>query len=126
MPNGDSLLSGLASVYSDRVTASGESMQPAAMTAAHRILPFGTKVRVTNQRNGRAAIVRINDRGPFVHGRIIDLSPAAAHALDMDGLAQVSLVVVHDADSSAHESAPSIDVSTPNIKPADGSARPID
>ena len=62
-------------------TASGERMNPAAMTAAHRSLPFGSKVRVTNQRNGKAVVVRINDRGPFVKGRVIDLSKAAANAL---------------------------------------------
>ena len=62
-------------------TASGERMNPAAMTAAHRSLPFGTKVKVTNQRNGKAVTVRINDRGPFVKGRVIDLSKAAAKAL---------------------------------------------
>ena len=62
-------------------TASGERMNPSAMTAAHRSLPFGTKVRVTNQRNGKAVMVRINDRGPFVKGRVIDLSKAAANAL---------------------------------------------
>jgi len=62
-------------------TASGERMNPQALTAAHRSLPFGTKVRVTNQRNGKAVVVRINDRGPFVRGRVIDLSKAAAQAL---------------------------------------------
>lgn len=62
-------------------TASGERMNPAAMTAAHRSLPFGTRIRVTNQRNGKAVTVRINDRGPFVRGRILDLSKAAAAAL---------------------------------------------
>ncbi|MFP1630286.1 septal ring lytic transglycosylase RlpA family protein [Zhengella sp. ZM62] len=62
-------------------TASGERMNPAAMTAAHRTLPFGTRVKVTNQRNGRSVIVRINDRGPFVKGRVIDLSRAAAGKL---------------------------------------------
>lgn len=62
-------------------TASGERMNPAAMTAAHRSLPFGTKVKVVNRRNGRAVIVRINDRGPFVGGRILDLSKAAATKL---------------------------------------------
>jgi rare lipoprotein A len=55
-------------------------------------------VRITNQNNGRTAIVRINDRGPFIRGRVIDLSPAAARVLDLDGLAQVSLVVVQDKD----------------------------
>ncbi|MFC6489565.1 septal ring lytic transglycosylase RlpA family protein [Nitratireductor sp. GCM10026969] len=62
-------------------TASGERMNPSAMTAAHRKLPFGTKVRVVNRRNGRAVTVRINDRGPFVGGRILDLSKAAAAKL---------------------------------------------
>ena len=74
---------GIASIYG----GSG------AMTAAHRTLPFGTLVRVTNKRNGRSVIVRINDRGPFVHGRVIDLSPAAAHALGISGIARVSLSV---------------------------------
>lgn len=63
-------------------TASGERMNPAAMTAAHRSLPFGTKLKVVNSRNGKAVVVRINDRGPFVRGRILDLSKAAAAKLD--------------------------------------------
>lgn len=63
------------------ITASGERMNPAAMTAAHRSLPFGSKVRVTNMRNGRTVTVRINDRGPFIRGRVIDLSKAAARKL---------------------------------------------
>ena len=62
-------------------TASGERMNPAAMTAAHRSLPFGSKMRVTNQRNGKSVVVRINDRGPFIKGRVLDLSKAAAHQL---------------------------------------------
>lgn len=62
-------------------TASGERMNPAAMTAAHRSLPFGSKIKVTNQRNGRSVVVRINDRGPFIKGRVIDLSKAAAQHL---------------------------------------------
>ena len=62
-------------------TASGERMNPAAMTAAHRTLPFGTKLKVTNQRNGKSVVVRINDRGPFIKGRVIDLSKAAANQL---------------------------------------------
>jgi len=62
-------------------TASGERMNPAAMTAAHRSLPFGTKLKVTNPRNGKAVLVRVNDRGPFVKGRVLDLSKAAAAAL---------------------------------------------
>jgi rare lipoprotein A len=98
--------SGLASVYSDHHTASGETMNPSAMTAAHRTLPFGTKVTVVNRRNGRSAVVRINDRGPFVHGRVIDLSPAAARALGVDGLAPVSLIVGSIAEVGDHESRP--------------------
>jgi rare lipoprotein A len=62
-------------------TASGERMNPSAMTAAHRTLPFGTKVRVTNKNNGRTVVVRINDRGPFIRGRVLDLSKAAARRL---------------------------------------------
>ena len=60
--------SGLASVYSDARTANGERMRPDTMTAAHRTLPFGTQVTVFNRHNGRSAVVRINDRGPFVRG----------------------------------------------------------
>lgn len=85
--------SGIASVYSGGRTASGEHMNPGEMTAAHRSLPFGTRVTVTNHRNGRTVEVRINDRGPFVRGRVIDLSPAAARALGVSGLAPVSLSV---------------------------------
>jgi rare lipoprotein A len=87
---------GLASVYSTESgsrTASGERLNPGAMTAAHRSLPFGTMVRVTNQRNGRSAMVRINDRGPFVRGRVIDVSPTAARALGFSGVVPVSLNV---------------------------------
>ncbi len=62
-------------------TASGEMMNPAKMTAAHKTLPMGVKVRVTDKRSGRSVIVRINDRGPFIKGRVIDLSKAAAHKL---------------------------------------------
>jgi len=62
-------------------TANGERMNPSAMTAAHRSLPFGSKVRVTNKNNGKSVVVRINDRGPFVKGRVIDLSRAAAKQL---------------------------------------------
>src|ERR1700744_5085157 len=86
--------SGIASVYSGGRTANGERMVSSAMTAAHRSLPFNTMVRVTNNHTGRSVVVRINDRGPFVHGRVIDLSPAAARALGMDGLANVTLNVV--------------------------------
>jgi rare lipoprotein A len=83
---------GIASVYSGHHTASGEQMNFGAMTAAHRTLPFGTKVTVVNHRNGKSAVVRINDRGPFVHGRVIDLSPAAGRVLGIDGISMVSLI----------------------------------
>lgn len=76
-------------------TASGEQMDPSAMTAAHRSLPFGTKVLVENLTNGRSVVVRINDRGPFVGGRIIDVSQAAASTLGMlgSGTANVRVTV---------------------------------
>jgi len=85
---------GIASVYSTESgsgTASGEKLNPGALTAAHRTLPFGTKVKVTNKKNGNSVVVRINDRGPFVRGRIIDVTPAAAKALGFNGLTQVTL-----------------------------------
>jgi len=86
--------SGIASVYSGGRTADGGYARPSGFTAAHRSLPFGTMVRVTNDRNGRSVVVRIDDRGPFVRGRIIDLMPAAARALGFSGLAHVKLTVV--------------------------------
>jgi rare lipoprotein A len=82
MVSGASAQCGSASWYAlTSKTASGERMNPAAMTAAHRTLPFGTKLKVTNQRNGKSVIVRINDRGPFIKGRVLDLSKAAAQTL---------------------------------------------
>jgi rare lipoprotein A len=89
--------SGVASVYSTESghgTASGARLNPGALTAAHRSLPFGTKVRVTNNQNGRSVVVTINDRGPFVRGRVIDLTPAGARALGFSGLARVKLDIV--------------------------------
>jgi rare lipoprotein A len=71
--------------FQGRKTASGERFNTGAMTAAHRTLPFGTTVRVTNLSNGKSALVRINDRGPFAHGRIIDLSKAAAREVGLLG-----------------------------------------
>jgi len=85
---------GIASVYSGGRTANGEYVHRGHLTAAHPSLPFGTLVRVTHKRTGRSVVVRINDRGPFVGGRIIDLSPAAAHALGFSGLASVTVTVV--------------------------------
>jgi rare lipoprotein A len=96
IPFAASAQSGVASVYaySAQKTASGERMSVGAMTAAHRTLPFGTMVRVTNSRTGRSVVVRINDRGPFVRGRVIDLTPAAARELGFSGLANVTLDIV--------------------------------
>jgi len=96
------LESGMASVYCFRngPTASGERSRPALLAAAHKTLPFGTLVEVTNRQNGRSIVVRINDRGPFVEGRIIDLTPAGARALKFDGLAPVTVRVLnHRRDS---------------------------
>jgi rare lipoprotein A len=76
---------GNAAYYRGKRTASGEAGSSTGFTAAHRTLPFGTQVRVTNLRNGRSVVVRINDRGPFGRGRIIDVSRAAARELDMIG-----------------------------------------
>lgn len=75
-------------------TASGEMFDPNGMTAAHRTLPFGTRVRVTNSRNGRSIVVRINDRGPFVKGRAIDLSSGAARAIGMSSTGSVTMEVI--------------------------------
>ena len=83
---------GLASSYGEgSQTASGERFNANELTAAHRTLPFGSRVRVTNRSNGRSVVVRINDRGPFVGGRIIDVTPAAARLLGMSGLASVTI-----------------------------------
>lgn len=82
--------------FSGRPTASGEPFDPEKMTGAHRTLAFGTWVRVTHLGNGRSVVVRINDRGPFTTGRVIDLSEAAARQLGMirEGVAQVRVEVV--------------------------------
>lgn len=79
--------------FARRPTASGEPFNPMALTAAHRTLPLGTRVRVTNLRNGRSVVLRINDRGPYHKGRGIDLSREAAHRLRMvdQGLARVRI-----------------------------------
>ena len=86
--------SGIASVYSNEKTANGEYAHADRLTAAHRTLPFGTRVLVTNVSSGRSVIVRINDRGPYIAGRIIDLTPAGAKAIGSNGLAQVTLTVL--------------------------------
>jgi rare lipoprotein A len=93
----DSSSYGVASFYTeDEWTASGERFNTRAMTAAHPTLPFGTKLRVTNVTNGRSVVVRINDRGPYVPGRVVDLSESAAESLGMveRGIVKVKLDVV--------------------------------
>lgn len=82
--------------FHGRKTANGERFNMHELTAAHRSLPFGTKVRVTNQKNGKSVVVRINDRGPYAGGRVIDLSRGAAQALSMvgAGVAPVKLQVL--------------------------------
>ncbi|HEX4892096.1 MAG TPA: septal ring lytic transglycosylase RlpA family protein [Hyphomicrobiaceae bacterium] len=90
-------LEGIASYYwQSQKTASGETFDKMGMTAAHRSLPFGTRVRVTNITNRRSVVVRINDRGPFKPGRVIDLSFAAAGEIGMhaQGLARVVVEVL--------------------------------
>ncbi|MFP4106468.1 MAG: septal ring lytic transglycosylase RlpA family protein [Phycisphaerae bacterium] len=98
--NVSSVHEGTASWYGPKFhgkkTASGEVFDQTALTAAHRTLPFGTRVRVTNLANGKSVVVRVNDRGPFVKGRIIDLSRAAAEEIGMirSGTARVRLEVL--------------------------------
>ena len=95
---GDALAeTGRASWYSlTSRTASGERCDPGALTAAHRSLPFGTKVKVENLKNGKSVVVRINDRGPFVGGRVIDVTKAAARKLGIvaAGTARVRVTVL--------------------------------
>jgi len=93
---------GMASYYSDELagnrTASGERFDPDELTAAHRSLPFGSLVRVTNVANGDSVVVRINDRGPFSRGRVIDISHAAARQIGMhrSGTARVKLALLNN------------------------------
>ena len=86
---------GIASHYSTREqgikTASGRALHDGALTAAHKKLPFGSRVRVTNHANGRSVVVTITDRGPYVRGRVIDLTTAGARALGFSGIARVSV-----------------------------------
>ncbi|KQQ38453.1 hypothetical protein ASG19_05270 [Rhizobium sp. Leaf306] len=97
-------------------TASGERMNAAKLTAAHRSLPFGTRVLVTNKRNGKSVVVRINDRGPFIRGRVIDVSKAAAKDIGMvsSGTAQVCYQIVADTRASSQK------ISGKGIKDVDG------
>jgi rare lipoprotein A len=89
---------GWASYYSCcKITANGERFNKNGLTAAHRKLPFGTKVKVTNLRNGKSVIVRINDRGPFIKGRMIDLSLGAAKVIGLtkSGIAKVKITILN-------------------------------
>ena len=79
--------------FNGRSTANGERFNQGALTAAHKSLPFGTKLRVTNKRNGKSVVVRINDRGPFVRGRMLDLSKGAAGRIGMIGAGHASVCV---------------------------------
>lgn len=107
--------SGKASFYADKfegtVTASGEKYRHNKLTAAHKTLPFGTKVRVTNLSNSKSVEVVINDRGPYVDGRIIDLSRSAAQELGFEnyGLADVKLEVTDPGDGKVSEMGRTID-----------------
>jgi peptidoglycan lytic transglycosylase len=97
---GDHRLTGLAAVYSDRLngrkTASGKRYDKTALTAAHPTLPFGTKVKITNEKNGKSVVVTINDRGPTQPDRVLDVSQAAAKKLGIGpkGMAPVTAEVV--------------------------------
>ncbi len=77
--------------FHGRLTASGERFNTNAYTAAHKTLPFGTKVKVTNARTGKSVVVRINDRGPYAHGRVIDLSKASAQSIGISGVGEITL-----------------------------------
>ena len=97
-------LEGVASYYADdfngKLTSNGETFNMNDLTAANRTLPFGTRVRVTNLSNGKTVVVRVNDRGPYVEGRLIDLSLGAAKRIDLiqTGTARVKLEVLQWGD----------------------------
>lgn len=99
----EGLVSWYGSAFQDRPTASGELFDSAGLTMAHPTLPFGTRVKVTNVRNGRSVVVRVNDRGPFVGQRIADLSRAAAEQLGMlkRGVVKARIEVVDGTETDA-------------------------
>ena len=116
---------GFASFYgrewANHRTANGERFDPSELTAAHRTLPFGTRVKVTNLDNGRHVVVRINDRGPYAKGRVLDLSRAAARKLGFldAGVARVRLEVLKDRRGERERMARA-DETTPTARPARG------
>jgi rare lipoprotein A len=94
----NALTTGWASFYkSGRLTANGEHFKPLGLTAAHRKLPFGTMLKVIDLSTGKSVVVRVNDRGPFIRGRILDLSLGAARAIGLSnaGVAKISFDIVH-------------------------------
>ena len=93
-PLGKGVASWYGPGFHGKKTANGERFNTHTLTAAHKTLPFGTKVRVTNETTGKSVVVRINDRGPYAHGRVIDLSKAAAEAVGISGTAQVTLAAL--------------------------------
>jgi rare lipoprotein A len=103
-PEPGTRIEGLASWYGQQhqglKTASGETFDKNKLTAAHRTLPFGTRLRVTNVENGKSVVVRVNDRGPHVAGRVLDVSYGAAQALGMTGagVARVEMIVLRGRD----------------------------
>ena len=102
--------------FHGRRCANGEIFDMYKLTCAHKTLPFGTRLNVTNQKNGKSTIVRVTDRGPYVKGRIIDLSKAAAMELDMvsSGVASVTVEVISDNPNKATNAAPII-LSEPDL-----------
>ena len=93
-PLGKGVASWYGPGFHGKKTANGERFNTNDLTAAHKTLPFGTKVQVTNERTGKSVVVRINDRGPYAHGRVIDLSKAAAEAVGIEGVGQVTLAAL--------------------------------
>ena len=123
IPSGGSYEAGIASWYGPgfhgRTTANGETYDMYAMTAAHKTLPFDTWVRVVNLDNSESTVVRINDRGPFIEGRVIDLSRNAAEDISMvgPGTARVQLLIV---DEPIRKSSSQGTNSTPGVRPTEG------
>src|SRR5215217_1746611 len=93
-PLGKGVASWYGPGFHGKKTANGERFNTHDLTAAHKTLPFGTQVRVTNERTGKSVVVRINDRGPYAHARVIDLSKAAAQVVGISGVGQVTLAAL--------------------------------